>query len=73
MNEDTWNAELYDAKFGYVSSLAGGVTELLAPKPGETILDLGCGTGELAAHTRLRDGVWYVDYPRVRFAAVAAS
>lgn len=54
MNEGTWNAELYDAKFGYVSSLAGGVVQLLAPQPGEIILDLGCGTGELAEGLRAR-------------------
>ncbi|GAU67366.1 hypothetical protein SSP35_04_04540 [Streptomyces sp. NBRC 110611] len=48
----TWNAEKYDTEFGYVSALAGGVTELLAARPGERILDLGCGTGEIAAELR---------------------
>jgi trans-aconitate methyltransferase len=44
-----WDAARYDRQFGYVSHLAGGVVELLAPAPGERVLDLGCGTGELAA------------------------
>lgn len=44
-----WNAELYDAKHSFVSEKAKGVVDLLAPKPGERILDLGCGTGTLTA------------------------
>ena len=42
-----WNAEHYDNKLGYVSELGKGVISLLDPKPGEKILDLGCGTGDL--------------------------
>jgi len=43
-----WNAERYDQKLGFVSVLGKGVLEWLSPKPGEHILDLGCGTGDLA-------------------------
>jgi len=48
-----WDADRYDRQFGFVSSLAGGLLDMLAPRRGETIVDLGCGTGELAA--RIRD------------------
>jgi trans-aconitate methyltransferase len=43
-----WNSELYDSKHGFVSQLGSDLVELLAPKKGEHILDLGCGTGHLA-------------------------
>jgi trans-aconitate methyltransferase len=44
-----WDADRYQRQFGFVSAMAGGVLELLAASPGEVVLDLGCGTGELAA------------------------
>ena len=43
----SWNAELYDDKHSFVWKLASSVVEFLAPQPGERILDLGCGTGQL--------------------------
>jgi trans-aconitate methyltransferase len=42
-----WNAELYDQKHDFVFKYGENVLDLLQPKPGEYILDLGCGSGYL--------------------------
>lgn len=46
-HEQTWDAERYARNARFVSDLGAPVVELLAPKPGERILDLGCGDGAL--------------------------
>lgn len=43
----TWDAEAYGRHAGFVPALGNAVLDLLAPKPGERILDLGCGDGVL--------------------------
>lgn len=48
-NHQVWKPGLYDAKLGMISELGRGVVDWLAPQPGERILDLGCGTGDLAS------------------------
>jgi trans-aconitate methyltransferase len=42
-----WDAAAYDEKHAFVWQLAADLLELLAPRAGERILDLGCGTGHL--------------------------
>lgn len=43
----TWDPEGYARHARFVSDLGMPVVELLAPQPGERILDLGCGDGAL--------------------------
>ncbi|QPH53259.1 methyltransferase domain-containing protein [Pontivivens ytuae] len=52
-SKDAWSAQGYAAHARFVSDLGSPVLDLLAPMPGERILDLGCGDGALTA--RLRD------------------
>jgi trans-aconitate methyltransferase len=44
----TWNPRLYDDKHAFVFKYGEDLVSLLAPRQGERILDLGCGTGYLA-------------------------
>ncbi|MFJ7916340.1 MULTISPECIES: class I SAM-dependent methyltransferase [unclassified Lysinibacillus] len=43
-----WSANLYDQKHDFVSKFGGSLVDLLAPQINEEILDVGCGTGDLA-------------------------
>jgi len=46
-NGQTWDPERYARHARFVAELGMPVVELLAPKPGERILDVGCGDGIL--------------------------
>jgi SAM-dependent methyltransferase len=43
----SWNADDYARVGGFVPELGQAALELLNPRPGETILDVGCGDGTL--------------------------
>jgi SAM-dependent methyltransferase len=48
-NPQTWSPERYARNARFVADLAEPVLELLDPRAGERILDLGCGDGVLTA------------------------
>jgi trans-aconitate methyltransferase len=43
-----WNPAHYDSAAAFVPKLGADLLDLVAPRPGERVLDLGSGTGELA-------------------------
>jgi trans-aconitate methyltransferase len=45
----TWDPKAYARDGAFVHELADGVMEWLASRPGELVLDLGCGDGQLTA------------------------
>jgi SAM-dependent methyltransferase len=47
MVQGHWSAAGYAENARFVADLGGAVLDLLAPEPGEHILDLGCGDGAL--------------------------
>lgn len=44
---DAWDSSLYDDRHSFVWKKGADLIEMLEPKLGERILDLGCGTGHL--------------------------
>ncbi len=47
ISEQQWNPARYAKQARFVAELGDGVLALLAPQPGERVLDLGCGDGAL--------------------------
>jgi trans-aconitate methyltransferase len=45
----SWDAKQYQQRHSYVFEYGQAVLDLLAAQPGERILDLGCGSGQLTA------------------------
>lgn len=48
-HQQTWDPERYARNARFVADLGAPVVDLLAPRAGERILDLGCGDGVLTA------------------------
>mgnify|MGYP000100224524 CR=1 FL=1 len=54
--DNAWDPERYDDETGFVADYGESVVSLLAPASGESVLDLGCGTGQLTADIAARVG-----------------
>ena len=72
--KQTWSATLYDSRHDYVARYGAALLEWLSPQPGEAILDLGCGTGDLSVRIAQAGAeVWGVDADPVMLAQARAK
>lgn len=83
---NSWDAQSYDAQFGFVSRYDDDLLTVLDPLPGEAILDLGRGRGPHAAEIAERGAAVVsvdadldmlakarADHPGIEFVAVDAT
>ncbi len=70
--EQHWDPVRYQRNAGFVARLGEPLLELLAPRPHERILDLGCGDGALTALIAGRAAVVGVDASAEQVAAARA-
>lgn len=47
--KDSWDSSLYDDRHSFVWKAGSALLDMLAPQPGERVLDVGSGTGHLTA------------------------
>jgi trans-aconitate methyltransferase len=52
-----WDAQRYVQQHGFIIERGQALVELLDPQPGERVLDVGCGTGDIAAFIEQRGAV----------------
>ncbi|NJR65594.1 MAG: class I SAM-dependent methyltransferase [Leptolyngbyaceae cyanobacterium CRU_2_3] len=84
-NTQTWDTARYEQQHSFVWQYGESLLDLLSPQPGEQILDLGCGTGQLtekiAARGAIAQGIdaspamierAQQSYPQLRFAVADA-
>ncbi|QFS47091.1 class I SAM-dependent methyltransferase [Nostoc sphaeroides] len=83
---NNWDTSLYEDKHAFVWQYGEDLLQLLNPQPGESILDLGCGTGQLTEKiAQAGADVWGIDsapamiekarenYPHIRFDVANAA
>lgn len=81
-----WDPERYESGFAFVWNHGAALIDLLAPQPSETVLDLGCGTGQLTFQISERGAVVTgldsapamvaqarINYPALRFLLADAT